>query len=140
MVSILLFFSIIIPKSVTPMSRPDFRSETAAPPLAICSERELIKVGEASAQSWQSGFLQLFSTRHDSSFAGVGCWTLCGDFRRGVWRHSLVQGVATGMPTPLGTIMLAALPTMLGLQLLLAFVAFDVTNVPRRQIHVDLAD
>ena len=48
--------------------------------------------------------------------------------------------VATGMPTPLGTIMLAALPTMLGLQLLLAFIAFDVANVPRRPIHVDLAD
>ena len=52
------------------------------------------------------------------------------------WFHS----IATDMPTPLGTIMLAALPTMLGLQLLLAFVAFDVANVPRRPIHVDLAD
>ncbi len=48
------------------------------------------------------------------------------------------QGMATGLPTPLGTIMLAALPTMLGLQLLLAFVAFDVANVPRRAIHGDL--
>ena len=52
------------------------------------------------------------------------------------WFHS----IATDMPTPLGTIMLAALPTMLGLQLLLAFIAFDVANVPRRPIHVDLAD
>ena len=50
------------------------------------------------------------------------------------WFHS----IATGMPTPLGTIMLAALPTMLGLQLLLAFIAFDVANVPRRPIHLDL--
>lgn len=46
----------------------------------------------------------------------------------------------TGAPTPLGTIMLAALPTMLGLQMLLAFVAFDVANMPRRPIHVDLPD
>ena len=52
------------------------------------------------------------------------------------WCHS----IATDMPTPLGTIMLAALPTMLGLQFLLAFIAFDVANVPRRPIHVDLAD
>ncbi|MCV2359834.1 glycosyltransferase family 2 protein, partial [Paucibacter sp. TC2R-5] len=44
----------------------------------------------------------------------------------------------TDVPTPLGTIMLAALPTMLGLQLLLAFVTFDVANVPRRAIHIDL--
>ena len=51
-----------------------------------------------------------------------------------------IQGITTGVAAPLGTIMLAALPTMLGLQLLLAFVAFDVANVPRRPIHVDLAD
>lgn len=49
-----------------------------------------------------------------------------------------LRGIATDVPTPLGTIMLAALPTMLGLQLLLAFVTFDVANVPRRPIHVDL--
>lgn len=48
--------------------------------------------------------------------------------------------LTTGLATPLGTIMLAALPTMLGLQLLLAFVSFDVANVPRRPIHVDLPD
>jgi hypothetical protein len=36
--------------------------------------------------------------------------------------------------------MLAALPTMLGLQMLLAFVAFDVANVPRRPVHIDLPD
>ena len=52
------------------------------------------------------------------------------------WGHA----VSTGVATPLGTIMLAALPTMLGLQMLLAFVAFDVANVPRRPIHVDLPD
>jgi len=52
------------------------------------------------------------------------------------WADSL----ATGHATPLGTIMLAALPTMFGLQMLMAFVAFDVANVPRRPIHVDLPD
>lgn len=50
------------------------------------------------------------------------------------WLH----GLSTGVTTPLGTIMLAALPTMLGLQMLLAFVSFDVANVPRRPIHIDL--
>ena len=49
-------------------------------------------------------------------------------------------GLASGLATPLGTIMLAALPTMLGLQMLLAFVGFDVANVPRRPIHPDLPD
>jgi len=51
-----------------------------------------------------------------------------------------VIGWATHTATPLGTIMLAALPTMLGLQMLLAFVTFDVANVPRRPIHVDLVE
>lgn len=49
-------------------------------------------------------------------------------------------GLSSGTPTPLGTIMLAALPTLFGLQLLLAFVAFDISNVPRRPIHTDLLD
>ena len=49
-------------------------------------------------------------------------------------------GLASGLATPLGTIMLAALPTLLGLQMLLAFVGFDVANVPRRPIHPDLPD
>lgn len=52
------------------------------------------------------------------------------------WANSL----ASGQPTPLGTIMLAALPTLLGLQMILAFLAFDVANVPRRAIHDDLSD
>jgi hypothetical protein len=51
------------------------------------------------------------------------------------WMHA----VSSGTVTPLGTIMLAALPTMLGLQLLLAFVAYDVASVPRRPIHPDLS-
>lgn len=51
------------------------------------------------------------------------------------WLEALSNGVAT----PLGTIMLAALPTMLGLQLLLAFIGYDVAAVPRRPIHPDLS-
>lgn len=51
-----------------------------------------------------------------------------------------LRSISTDLPTPLGTIMLAALPTMLGLQLVLAFITFDVANVPRRPIHDDLPD
>jgi hypothetical protein len=42
--------------------------------------------------------------------------------------------------TPAGTVMLAALPVLLGLQLLLAFVGFDIASVPRRAIHRHLLD
>jgi dolichol-phosphate mannosyltransferase len=50
------------------------------------------------------------------------------------------KAIGLGTATPLGTVMLAALPTLLGLQMLLAFVGFDVANVPRRPVHPDLPD
>jgi dolichol-phosphate mannosyltransferase len=48
------------------------------------------------------------------------------------------NAIASGAPTPLGTIMLAALPLLLGIQFLLAFLGFDIANVPKRPIHNDL--
>lgn len=51
------------------------------------------------------------------------------------WARSIAQGIET----PAGTVMVAALPVMLGLQLLLAFVGYDIARVPRRSIrrHAD---
>jgi glycosyltransferase involved in cell wall biosynthesis len=49
-----------------------------------------------------------------------------------------MTSVQSGISAPLGTIMLAALPTLLGIQFLLAFVSFDVANTPRRPVHLDL--
>lgn len=49
-----------------------------------------------------------------------------------------IQALATGSATSSGTVMLAALPTIVGLQMLLAFVTFDVSNVPSRAIHPNL--
>ena len=46
-----------------------------------------------------------------------------------------VQAIATGIPTPLGTIMLSALPTLVGLQMLLAFIGHDVSHQPSRAIY-----
>lgn len=42
-------------------------------------------------------------------------------------------------PTPGGTIMLAALSLLMGLQFVLAFIAFDVASVPRRSMHMRMA-
>lgn len=47
------------------------------------------------------------------------------------WIHSLMKGVAT----PAGTVMLAALPVLMGAQLVLAFLAYDIASVPRRPFH-----
>jgi uncharacterized membrane protein len=43
------------------------------------------------------------------------------------WYRSAV----TGIPQTAGTVMLAALPIILGLQLLLSFLAYDVANTPK---------
>ena len=51
-----------------------------------------------------------------------------------------IASVTSGVATPSGTVMLAALPALVGLQLLLAFISFDVANVPRRSIHADLPE
>lgn len=48
------------------------------------------------------------------------------------WIDSLQKGVAT----PAGTVMLAALPILMGTQLILAFLSYDIANVPRRPFHM----
>lgn len=47
------------------------------------------------------------------------------------WLISIREGIATTA----GTVMLAALPILMGLQLMLAFLGYDIANVPRRPIH-----
>lgn len=48
----------------------------------------------------------------------------------GGWQWFLA--IRDGTPTPVGTVMLSALPTLMGLQLVLAFLAYDIATVPRR--------
>lgn len=40
-----------------------------------------------------------------------------------------------GQATPAGTVMVAALPVIMGVQLILAFLAYDIASVPRRPLH-----
>ncbi|MGA0767815.1 MAG: glycosyltransferase family 2 protein, partial [bacterium] len=47
------------------------------------------------------------------------------------WLHSIQTGVVT---TP-GQVMIAALPLIFGLQFLLSFINFDISNVPKYPIH-----
>jgi len=46
-----------------------------------------------------------------------------------------VAAADDGIPTPLGTIMIAVLAIMSGLQLLLAFLSHDTSAMPRRSLH-----
>lgn len=47
------------------------------------------------------------------------------------WLRSAHDGVSASA----GTVMLAALPALMGLQLILAFVSYDISSVPRRSIR-----
>lgn len=47
------------------------------------------------------------------------------------WYDSAQMGVTT----PAGTVMVSALPVLMGVQLLLAFLSYDIASVPRRIIH-----
>lgn len=60
------------------------------------------------------------------AFLGFGGWV-------GV-AHWL-EVTRTGVPATSGTVMLAALPVLLGLQLLIAFLSYDLQNVPRTVLH-----
>ena len=44
-----------------------------------------------------------------------------------------IESAGTGQSTPAGTVMLAALPIIVGLNFVMAFLAYDIANVPRRR-------
>ena len=46
-----------------------------------------------------------------------------------------LRSAHAGLPTAPGTVMLSALPVLMGMQLILAFLAHDIASVPRRAIH-----
>ena len=48
---------------------------------------------------------------------------------------SWIEAVNSGVPATSGTIMVAALPIIVGIQLLLAFVGHDISNSPKRSFH-----
>ena len=50
------------------------------------------------------------------------------------------QSDATGEPATSGTVMLAALPLIIGIQFLIAFLHHDVTQVPTEPLSVELSD
>jgi dolichol-phosphate mannosyltransferase len=48
------------------------------------------------------------------------------------WINSLQSGV----PTSAGTVMLSALPVIIGTQFILAFIGYDISSVPKRPFHL----
>jgi dolichol-phosphate mannosyltransferase len=61
-------------------------------------------------------------------FAGGGLY--------GAWHW--FRSMEAGVETPAGTVMLSAMPVLMGIQLILAFLAYDISSVPRRAMHTVL--
>jgi dolichol-phosphate mannosyltransferase len=59
-------------------------------------------------------------------FLGFGVW-----FGASRW----IGGILAGVPATSGTVMLAALPVIIGVQLVLAFLGYDLQNIPRDPLH-----
>jgi len=57
-------------------------------------------------------------------------------FRVGV--SAWIEGSQRGVPASSGTVMLAALPVIIGVQLVLAFLSYDLQNVPREVLQKKL--
>lgn len=49
--------------------------------------------------------------------------------------YNWLESASRGITTPTGTIMLAAIPLLMGLQLVLAFIGYDIASVPTRPLH-----
>lgn len=49
--------------------------------------------------------------------------------------HGWIESVSSGATASTGTVMLAALPIILGMQLLLSFLSFDIATMPDRALH-----
>ncbi|MFC3459478.1 glycosyltransferase family 2 protein [Massilia haematophila] len=56
-------------------------------------------------------------------------------FGAGYGIAAAVDSARAGVETPAGVVMTAALPVLMGAQLILAFLAYDIASVPRRAIH-----
>ncbi|WP_427913608.1 glycosyltransferase [Ramlibacter sp. MMS24-I3-19] len=95
--------------------------------------------GEFFAKHVRNFFKRLFYNYYlrDLSVASLELPLGCSLFLFGVvfggwhWFLSIYAGAAATA----GTVMLSALPVLMGLQLMLAFLAFDIASVPRRPIH-----
>jgi len=76
-------------------------------------------------------FLRDFSVASLNLVAGLGLLVFGVAFGAVAW----VGSVRSGVPATAGTVMLAGLPTILGVQLLLSFLAYDVQARPTLALH-----
>lgn len=80
-------------------------------------------------------FLRDFSLASAQLLCGSAMMVFGGVFGAIGW----YQSVHSGSTATTGTVMIATLPIILGFQLLLGFLGFDMTNEPRQPVQADMA-
>lgn len=96
-------------------------------------------IGDFALKHARNGFKRIFynyflrdlSLASLELLAGAGLMVAGSAYGAYHWFDS----AQTGTPTTAGTVMLAALPIIVGLQFLLGFLSYDISSVPRRPIH-----
>ncbi|MNY39731.1 hypothetical protein D3C86_1744330 [compost metagenome] len=63
---------------------------------------------------------------------GLLLLTVGGGFGITQW----IESMSAGVSTPSGTVMLSALPVIIGTQLVLAFLGYDIASVPKRPFQL----
>lgn len=94
----------------------------------LCHARNLAK------RIFYNYFLRGFSVASIHLVAGAILLAFGVVFGASRW----IVGAETNVPASAGTVMLAALPILIGCQLLLSFISFDMSNVPVSPIHTRL--
>lgn len=112
-------------------------------PVRYADERSNLRVreviGEFARNHLANTFKRLFYNYYlrDFSIASVEIVLGVAALTWGTWfglTHWL-DGISQNVPATSGTVMVAALPVLLGVQLILAFLNFDIHNVPRDVLH-----
>jgi glycosyltransferase involved in cell wall biosynthesis len=115
-------------------------------PARYGSEKSNLRVGRAAATfPWRylvraikryfyGYFLRDFNAGTVLFVAGVALMAFGAIFGGIHWHQSIVSGI----PATSGTIMVAALPVLLGGHLLISALNYDIANVPRRPLHPQL--
>lgn len=91
----------------------------------------LLHLRNAGKRIAYNHYLRNFSAASVELFAGSAALLFGLGFGAWHWWGS----IQTGIPVTAGTVMLAALPVLVGIQLLLAFLNYDVRNVPHIPLH-----
>jgi len=112
--------------------RAIYREEQSSLSIArAVGEFSVKHLGNAARRLFYNYYLRNFNVASLQILVGTVFLVVGTVFGATHWWRSL----ATGEIATTGTVMLAALPIMVGVQLLLAFVSYDMSNVPTRPIH-----